>query len=227
MNDLVVGLGEIGKPIFQLLKNRNFKVDGYDILGKNSTPKLVDKYDVIHICYPYSEKFIEDCNQYWKWRTENLVIHSTVKPGTSKKLGAIYSPVRGTHNDMLENLQWFAKFYSGEINIEFEKRFPNCIRVDDSTKLERTKIIDTTYYGLLMAFRKYVDEHHPIYWPFEYELHQRYGNRPTLYNDEKPIGGHCIIENLDLLEDKFLGDFIRRYKLVNNYLFFQIGICWH
>ena len=31
MTDLVVGLGEIGKPIFELLQNRGFDVEGFDL----------------------------------------------------------------------------------------------------------------------------------------------------------------------------------------------------
>ncbi len=221
MTDLVVGLGQIGLPIHQLLKVRNFKVHGYDINKEKSLVKLEKmnrRYEAIHICFPYlnerqfSKYMLSETKIPYNEMTDTLVIHSTVKPGTSKKYSAIYSPIRGTHNDMFENLQWFSKYYSSRSHSkEFEKRFPNCIRVTDSVKLERTKVVDTTYEAFLIAFRKYIDQHYPIYWSFEYELHQKYGNRPIMYNDGKPIGGHCLIPNLDLLGDKFLGDFIRRY----------------
>lgn len=113
---------------------------------------------------------------------------------------------------MYEHLKWFQKYYAGDIpEVVFEKRFPHSIKVEDVTKLERTKVVDTSYYGLLIAFRKYIDDNHPIYWHFEHELHQMFGNRPVLFNDGNPIGGHCVVENLDLLGDKFLKDFVGAY----------------
>ncbi len=210
MPDLVAGLGEIGMPMLQLLKHRNFMVEGVDSV---LTPefKFQDHYDMIHICFGYSDKF-NDIVRNFRTMSDKIIIHSTVKPNTSKELGVIYSPIRGTHNDMFENLQWFSKYYSSSsFDLEFEKRFPNCVRVKDSTKLERTKIMDTTYYGMLIAFRKWVDENYPVYWAFSHELHQRYGNRPVMYNDGKSISGHCIVPNLDLLGDNLISDFIRRY----------------
>jgi len=213
MTDLVVGLGEIGRPLYDLLKLRNFRTVGYDpnIPEFEGTP-LEEKYDMIHICVPYlNETQFDDIVKPYTKLTNIVVIHSTVAPGTSKRLGCVYSPVRGVHHDMLNCLQWFSKFYSGPESIEFQKRFPNCVCVPDSTKLERTKVVDTTLYGVYMAVQRYIDDHHPIYWQFEHELHQRYGNRPILYNDRKPIGGHCVVPNLDLLGDDFLRNLIKPY----------------
>jgi hypothetical protein len=212
MADLVAGLGEIGMPIYQLLKDRNFKVDGFDPAIDEFSQPLFDKsYDMIHICFPFDEEFENHIKPYLTM-TDKLVIHSTVIPGTSKQFGAIYSPIRGIHNNMDEHIRWFSKYYAYPSEVpEFEKRFPHCQYVEDQTKLERTKVVDTSYYGLLIAFRKYIDENHPIYWHFENELHQMFGNRPILFNDSNPIGGHCVIENLDLLGDKFLKDFVGQY----------------
>ncbi len=210
MTDLVVGLGEIGMPLYQLLKNRNFKVDGYDpnVQGFNAKALLAQRYDMVHIAIPWSDNFLQITNSYNKF-TKNLVIHSTVPTGTSEKIGAIYSPVRGIHNDMLNQLDWFSKYYSGKVNVEFEKRFPKAINAPDSNMLERTKAMQLKYYALLIAFRKWVDKNHPIYWHFMIELHQKFGIFPILYNDHKDIGGHCIRENQWLIEDPLLDKFIR------------------
>ena len=60
MKDVVVGLGEIGKPIFTLI-SKSFKTIGYD---KN--PKLIPKPNrnymdlptrFLHICIPYNKSF--------------------------------------------------------------------------------------------------------------------------------------------------------------------------
>jgi len=202
--DLVVGLGEIGGPLMQLLKDRNFQVEGFDI----KTPTQVRyKHDFIHICIPFSKDFHSIVNLYKKFG--KVVIHSTVKPGTSKELGVIYSPIRGIHNNLYEHLKHFSKYYSGKRDIDFEKRFANCVRVEDSTELELTKIlVDTTYYGVLIAYRKKIDSKYKVCWEFANEIHQMFGNRPIMYNDDKPIGGHCIMENLDLIDEPKLKDWI-------------------
>lgn len=205
MTDLVVGLGEIGRPIYQLLESRGFDVDGWDIQNPST---LKDNYDMIHICIPYSEDFHNIVSVYKPLGP--VVVHSTVAPGTCKKLDCIYSPVRGVHARMLEDLKHYAKYYSGNYNAAMMVRFQKTVNVPDSTKLETTKIIcDTTYYGFLIAFRKYIDRNYEVDWSFTEEIHEKLGNRPLMYNDNKPIGGHCVVPNLDLIDDEFLREFIK------------------
>ena len=81
MTDLVVGLGEIGRPLQQCLELRGIPVDTFDILDLTATtPK--DQYDMIHICFPYSDSFVEDVRKYLKMG--KVIVHSTVKAGTCK-----------------------------------------------------------------------------------------------------------------------------------------------
>ncbi len=197
MPDLVVGLGEIGEPLGRYLMLRGFTVEGYDI--KTNT-KIQKSYDMIHICFPYGKDFIKAVKFYKKLGP--VVIHSTVKPGTSKKLNCIYSPIRGLHKILLAELKGFSKYYSGVPSKEFEKRFPNCVNVPDSEILENTKIlVDSEYYRILIEYRKAVDKNYKVYWHFANEINARFGNRPILYNDNKEIGGHCVKENHQLLSN--------------------------
>jgi len=220
MPDLVVGLGEIGNPILKLLKNRNFKVDGYDICiikSKKFLNKESKYYEVIHICIPDSDDFVDKVIKYGRL-TDFIIIHSTVEPGTTEKINSkakarvIYSPIRGVHNDMYDQIEWFSKFYaSNEREIKFEKRFPKCIRVDDSKKLENSKINQLKYYGLNIAFRKFIDSKSPMYWEFFIELHQKFGIYPIMYNDEKQISGHCILENMEKGGSDEITKFIKKW----------------
>jgi len=196
MVDLVVGLGETGKSIIKLLKLRGFNVQGWDITKPTD---LKSHYNFIHICFPYDELFNQHVKNWKKYG--KVVIHSTVKPGTSNLLGTIYSPIRGVHTRMFDDLKRYVKYYSGEQDLEFEKRFEKIKNVPNSTILEQTKIIvDTTYYGYLIAFRKIVDKNYSVYWDFADEINEILKNRPVMYNDKKPIGGHHIMENLNLLD---------------------------
>ena len=88
MINLVIGMGEVGKAIQQIL--------GCDSINSNFD-NLKD-YDTIHICFPYSDEFIEQVKSYQETYKPSLtIVHSTVPVGTCKKLGAVHSPIRGIH----------------------------------------------------------------------------------------------------------------------------------
>ena len=137
MIDLVVGLGEIGKPLLELLK-----LKGIDAVGIDIQPKRINKrVEFLHICFPYSHWFVADVKKYQaKYQPRYTVVHSTVRPRTSKKVNAIYSPVRGRHKTMLDDLQYYSKYYSGKRNYSFEKRFMEC-RITKGQEVVREFIV--------------------------------------------------------------------------------------
>ena len=106
----VIGLGETGKPLYEILREVH-SVDGIDIGSKVNPP-----YDVMNICIPYSDKFIEIVREYRKnLRPERVVIHSTVPIGTTLKIGnAVHSPILGKHGRMLEDLKTYPKWIGGD-----------------------------------------------------------------------------------------------------------------
>ena len=126
MKDIVVGLGEIGKPIFTLI-SKSFKTIGYD---KN--PKLITKPNrnymdlptrFLHICIPYNKSFDSNVKKLiTKFSPKCIIIHSTIQPKTTSHLQSkldvpiIYSPIRGVHKRMLYDLKRYTKFFSIEKN---------------------------------------------------------------------------------------------------------------
>ena len=86
---VISGLGEIGKPIY-LLISKNYITNGYDINPTLIDKKKLKKYEeyptsFLHICIPFTKKFTENVIQlYKKFRPECIVIHSTIKPYTTK-----------------------------------------------------------------------------------------------------------------------------------------------
>ena len=59
--DVIVGLGEIGKPILKVL-SKNKTAVGYDINSKLMNKNKFDNYDkldteFLHVCIPFSNKF--------------------------------------------------------------------------------------------------------------------------------------------------------------------------
>ena len=121
--DLVVGLGEIGTPILQVI-SKAIPAAGYDI-----DQKLVDrrKFDSLsnhttifaHICIPFTERFVDSVSQiYQQHKPKIIVIHSTISPETTQKIQkkldipVIYSATRGVHKRMVKDLKRYTKFYS-------------------------------------------------------------------------------------------------------------------
>ena len=231
--DVIVGLGEIGKPILKVLSKNKTSV-GYDINSKLMNKNKFDNYDkldteFLHVCIPFSNKFqIYIKNLYKKFSPECIVIHSTISPYTTKKLQnilsvpIIYSATRGVHERMLRDLRRYTKFFAIEKNAPKAKwastQFRNTMKkCDVKTKkmsspltLELAKIVvDTSYYGWLINYaqmsniiaRKHKVDYDEM-WEFSDEIQKFLGNRPKMFPGF--IGGHCVIPNLSLIDEKSL-----------------------
>src|SRR5262249_50987356 len=114
---IVVGMGEVGQPLFRILTS-SFDCIAVDIQPVN----IAGKCDVIHICYPFQiPDFIGTTVKYIrKYDPELTVIHTTVAPGTTRKVhdrlrckSVVYSPVRGKHARMQQEMLFYKKFVAG------------------------------------------------------------------------------------------------------------------
>jgi len=231
--DVVVGLGEIGKPIYKLLSKSSLTV-GYDLNPKLMDGKKFTKYKnvntrFIHICIPFSDKFIAQVKIICKnFSPKGVVIHSTIKPYTTRTLQStlqipvIYSATRGVHKRMISDMKKYTKFYALEKNAPNKKWASENYSIllkkcgikskimSEPITLELAKIIvDTSYYGWLINYAQLSNmiakEHNVDYdemWSFADEIHKFLGNRPKMFPGF--IGGHCIIPNLSLIDEESL-----------------------
>ena len=74
--DVVIGLGEIGKPIMKLLE-KAIQTEGYDTnpkLNPNKKSKKDQEIELLHICIPYNHKFNTETLQYAKKYTPKTII---------------------------------------------------------------------------------------------------------------------------------------------------------
>lgn len=236
--DVVAGLGEIGMPILKLISKATIAV-GFDINEKLVDKKHFSKNEslktsFLHICIPFSNKFVENVIFLSKkFNPEAIVIHSTVSPNTTRKLQSllaipvIYSATRGVHKRMLSDLKRYTKFYAVESNtpraiwasLKYAKLMKRSgvktKQMSTPLTLELAKIIvDTSYYGWLINYAQLSNmiaiENKVDYdemWSFSDEIHKYLGNRPKMYPGF--IGGHCVIPNLDLIHDQTL-DLIKK-----------------
>ena len=229
--DIVIGLGEIGLPLFKLL-SKKFPTEGIDkILKLNKKKPSLKNYDIelLHICIPFSKIFFKIVKEYEKkLNPKAIVIHSTISPKTTERIQkkskrpVIYSATRGVHKRMLNDLKRYTKFYSvynwaPEAKLSskiFEKRMKNCgiktKKLSSPLTLELAKIVvDTSYYGWLINYAqisKIIASKHGVnydeMWSFSDEIHKFLKNRPKMFPGF--IGGHCVIPNLELIDDELL-----------------------
>ena len=226
MTDIVLGMGEVGETLFHLLEERNIDSIGIDV--DSSKCKNYSKNDHIknpeylHVCLPGELSEFTDITLNWINKIEGLevvLVHSTVKPGTTKKIQkkskipVLFSPVRGVHKRFLDDIKKYTKFISSDkenidpkIKLDLEKRFKKIDWMSTTKTAELAKIlVDTTYYGWLINYAqitKMICEKEGIdfdeMWKFADEIHENLGNRPKMYPGI--IGGHCVIPNLNLIE---------------------------
>ncbi|QLH05726.1 hypothetical protein [Nitrosopumilus ureiphilus] len=221
MTDIVLGMGEVGETLFNLLVERNFDCVGIDLNEskcKNYSKNMViENPEYLHVCLPGELKEFDDITINWIRDFKGLkgvLIHSTVKPGTTEKIQkrstvpVLFSPVRGVHRRFLEDIKKYTKFISSddkqidpEIKSDLEKRFKKIDWMSTTKTAELAKIlVDTTYYGWLINYAqitKMICDKEGVdfdeMWKFADEIHKNLDNRPKMYPGV--IGGHCLDGN--------------------------------
>lgn len=215
MRHLVIGLGEVGKALKEVIKCDGIDQDS----SKPQDPVADQNFDMIHICFPWSDLFADQVQHYQEsFRPKYTVIHSTVPVGTSRKLHAVYSPIRGKHPDLVKSIQTFKKFVAGRdavvVASEFSKAGMTTKILPYEEDAEAGKLFDLMQYGIMILLEKeiykYCTEHgldfDVVYNQFNktYNLgYFRMGvhnvQRPNLEHVPGPIGGHCVVQMMSLL----------------------------
>ena len=226
MTDVILGMGEVGQTLFDLLVDRKFDCVGIDLdnskCKKYSENEVIKNPEYLHVCLPGELTGFTDIVLDWIDKIKNIqvvIIHSTVKPGTTKiiqeklSIPILFSPVRGVHKRFLNDIKKYTKFISFDgieidpkIKIDLENRFEKIDWMSTTKTAELAKIlVDTTYYGWLINYAqitKMICEKENVdfdeMWKFADEIHENLGNRPKMFPGI--IGGHCVIPNLDLVE---------------------------
>ena len=156
MRTLIIGAGEIGKSLYEVFKY-HYDVDIIDKI--TITSGLLDEYEIMHICFPYSKDFVNQVEEYKKrYNPKYVIIHSTVPCGINEKLGTVSSPTVGIHPHLVESLTTFTKFLGGKDASQVAQYFRRAgIKVyltDSAHSTELKKIMSTTYYGMCIEYKK-------------------------------------------------------------------------
>jgi UDP-N-acetyl-D-mannosaminuronate dehydrogenase len=122
----------------------------------------------MHLCFPFTRQadFEELALSYiGRFKPELTIINSTVIPGTSRAIAErssapiAYSPVRGKHVCMAQDLLKYRKFVAGSDDdatnraaAHFRSAGMNTQCISKLETLELAKLAETTYFGVLIAF---------------------------------------------------------------------------
>jgi UDP-N-acetyl-D-mannosaminuronate dehydrogenase len=213
---IVVGLGEVGKPLLEIMKSRH-QTFGVDI----NQPASISQCDVMHVCFPFQNgKFVGHVVEYiHQYKPALTVINSTVAPGTTRRIAVesgtavVNSPVRGKHSRMQEEMLRYTKFVgaldpkSGQRAVEhFEEVGMKTKLLSSPEATEIAKLTETTYFGLMIAWAQEVERYCT-------KLGADYDEVVSFYDEIKffppvkyfpgAIGGHCVMPNIGILRQQF------------------------
>lgn len=210
---VVVGLGEVGRPLLELL-SKYYAVLGVDI---NPPSTFSDKVGIMHVCYPFEIKdFVGETTRYIElFKPAVTVINSTVAVGTTRKIASrtgadvVHSPVRGKHVRMLAELGQYTKFIGaaaatvgGQVAAHFEAVGLKTKVLCTPEASELAKLTETTYFGLLIAWaqelERYCDQSGASYEEI-ISFYEEISFFPSTKYFPGVIGGHCVMPNIEIL----------------------------
>ena len=224
MKTSIIGLGEVGAGLFAILKN-HYDVKWFE---KTSNTNGFCEIMHICIPWSEEflatvQSYVNVQNPTY------VVIHSSVPVGTTEKLYSLvktpcfHSPIRGQHPDMSGGILNYVKYlgyWRVDITIVemicayFEKAGIKTKAVNGTKTTELAKLLELSRYGTYIAFAK---EQEKICKDFgvdyeiavkDYETTRTDGLmdikrldlvQPVLYPFKDYVGGHCTIEDMDIL----------------------------
>lgn len=218
MKNLVIGLGEVGGAVTEVLQCEGIDKDVHNI----------PQAEVIHVCFPYSESFIQTVQKYREHTQAQLVvIHSTVPVGTCTQIGAdvVHSPIRGKHPKLAESIRTFVKFFGGSRAKDaaqiFSDKGVQAQITDRSENTEALKLWDTEIYREAILLNKKIHQYcvengldfDIVYTQANATYNEGYSKlgfpqftKYVLKYMDGPIGGHCVDPNHILLNRKSVNE---------------------
>lgn len=157
----ILGYGQVGQAVARFYDNPAVK----DLERDDNLTGA----KILHICLPWSKDFVKLVKQEIKKIKPRLtIVHSTVAPGTIKKIiaglprayqGVVHSPIRGVHPRLFEGIKTFVKYIGADDKKTGELAKKHLEGLGIKTKVfypalttEIGKLLDTTYYALCVAW---------------------------------------------------------------------------
>jgi UDP-N-acetyl-D-mannosaminuronate dehydrogenase len=242
---LIVGLGEVGLPLFDLIRESGkYDVYGFDLdetklkaIGQNTFPEAVR---IMHICFPCENKrkFVALVKDYIeRFQPQITIVNSTVPPRTSIELyeasgraQIAFSPIRGVHKDddyMKMEIKRWTKYVGGVTKQAGQAAQKHLARLGlktkvlaSSTEAELAKLYETTYRAWMISC---FQEMHRIAVHFGADFNDAVDFLEDTHRVrlDRPvmfpgeIAGHCLIPNAQLLLESYDSEFIKLLLMSN------------
>ena len=210
---LIVGLGEVGSALAAVIERR------LPVLRHDLEPReFAAPIDVMHICIPFQSRvqFERAAIEYIeRFHPQLTVINSTVQPGTTSSIArhtrmpVAYSPVRGKHVRMVDELVTYVKYVAAEDQAVAARAATHFREVGMKPRimsrpetLELAKLGETTYFGVLIAFAQELNRYAQrtgADYDEAIKFFDEVGFLPRTPYFPGFIGGHCVIPNIHLL----------------------------
>lgn len=204
MSELVVGMGEVGSALVEVLG-----CDGRDLEPHGG------EYEVLHIAFPYTPGFVSAVQGYAFGHEASLVVvHSTVPVGTCDPQGWVHSPVRGRHPHLAEALRVFPKTFGGARALEVD--WPGlALYLPRAAETEAAKLWELAQFGLQVRVTQAIHEWCEskgvdpsyVYRAAALDYNEGYSKlgeerfmRPVLDYVPGEIGGHCVTPSMAYLD---------------------------
>lgn len=217
---MVIGVGEIGEPLFRIL-SRHYRCMPVDVMPI----PFRGKCSVMHVCYPFQiDDFVGTTLGYMeKYRPALTIIHSTVSPGTTRRIAELsgnkvaYSPVRGKHRAMEQDLLRYRKFVGASDQQTMQLACAHLaaagFRTDtfpSSDMGELAKLVETTWFGVLIGFAQDAERLASACGGSYDNLRAFIEEVDFLPHHIFPgvIGGHCVMPNIAILKARFDSGFL-------------------
>ncbi len=217
---IVVGLGEVGRPLYEILRQT------YNCVGVDINPVSVNQpCSVLHVCIPYQiADFVGAASEYIaKYQPRLTVINSTVAPGTTRAVAArsrsqvVYSPVRGKHARMQSDMLRYRKFVGADDARTGDEAVAHFSRAGFKTDLfsnsvagEIAKLLETTWLGVLVGWAQEAERIALNYEASYEEINAFIKEIDFLPHHITPgfIGGHCVMPNIEILRSQYRSEFL-------------------
>lgn len=226
---MVIGLGEIGKPLLEVISRHHTTV-GVDLAPPAEPPGDID---VMHVCYPFKiDDFIGQTAKYIdQYHPRLTIINSTVSVGTTRAVAersgtrVVNSPVRGKHTRMAADLLHYDKFVGG-IDVESAQRAARHFEsVGMKTRMlsspeatELAKLTETTYFGLIIAWAQEVERYCDqlgVNYDEIVSIYEEIPFFPPIKYFPGVIGGHCVMSNIEILTRMTHSDILKAIESSN------------
>jgi UDP-N-acetyl-D-mannosaminuronate dehydrogenase len=227
---VVVGLGEVGKPLLEIVGTRHQAV-GLDIAPPAEQVRHVD---VMHVCYPFEIKdFVGETASYVeRFSPAVTIINSTVAVGTTRAIAertgaaVVHSPIRGKHTRMREELLHYTKFVGAldpaagkDAAAHFESLGMRTRTLASPEATELAKLSETTYFGLIIAWAQEVERYCDALG-LDYDeivsFYEEVPFFPPMKYFPGIIGGHCVLPNIEILSLAGCSDLLRAILTSNH-----------